>query len=219
MLKIICGKGYSQKIPVRICEFFRKSPVGLTSLTNASLAYARMHYNRLERLDLDELISTASTIVVAGFDKIGALLSELTYYLLINQPVFEKLKKEIRESFKSSQEITMASVKNLEYVDAVILEAMRLCPLSPTSLRRKTQDLDCQIAGNPIPGDTYVVVNQFSAFRSSQNFKRPLDFIPERWMKNHEFRIGFDDDKINVFKPFGVGMGSCPAKNMTEALL
>jgi len=98
-----------------------------------------MHYNKLERLDLDKLISTASTIVVAGFDKIGALPSGLTYYLLINQRVSEKLKKEIRESFKSSKEITMAGVKNLEYVDAGILEAMRLCPLLLTSLRCKTQ--------------------------------------------------------------------------------
>lgn len=38
-------------------------------------------------------------------------------------------------------------------------------------------------------------------------------------MKNHEFGIDFHDDKINVFKPFGVGMSSCPPKHMAEALL
>ena len=109
---------------------------------------------------------------------------------------------EIRESFKSSKEITMGKGQESQYVDAIILEAMRLCPLFSTSLRRKTQDLDCQIAGNTIPGDTYVAVNQFSAVRSSQNFKRPSDSIPECWMENHEFGTDFDNDKVMSSSPF-----------------
>ncbi|KAF4626977.1 hypothetical protein G7Y89_g11179 [Cudoniella acicularis] len=38
------------------------------------------------------------------------------------------------------------------------------------------------ISGNPIPGNTIVAIDLFSAGRSSLNFTLPLEFIPERWL-------------------------------------
>jgi len=59
----------------------------------------------------------------------------------------------------------------------------------------------CIIAGQHVPGNTYVSVHGWSAYHSTLNFIRRYSFIPQRWLGDEEF----DADNRNDVQPFNVG--------------
>ena len=52
----------------------------------------------------------------------------MCYYLAKNTDVYEKLKFEIRNNFSSREEMTLAKLANLEYLNRVIREGLRMFP-------------------------------------------------------------------------------------------
>lgn len=123
------------------------------------------------------------------------------------------IQAEIRNSFKSLDEITPAAVPNLKYTNAVMEEAMRLPPL-PGGLRRITNPHGNMIADTFIPGWTSVAVDLFAAGRSSSNFTKPLEFHPSRWLPSSLRPFEFDTDNRKVMQNFSVGPRACPGKKL-----
>lgn len=52
----------------------------------------------------------------------------MCYYLAKNPDVYDKLKSEIRGSFSSREEMTLARLANLVYLNLVIREGLRMFP-------------------------------------------------------------------------------------------
>lgn len=48
-------------------------------------------------------------------------------------------------------------------------------------------------------------------YLAEHNFKRPLEFIPERWMPDSEIYKEFENDRRDAFRPFSYGGRMCPA--------
>jgi hypothetical protein len=61
------------------------------------------------------------------------------------------LSKEVRSSFKSDKDITLAKVNNLWYNNAVINETMRLFPAGPETVPRVTGPAGNMICGDYLP--------------------------------------------------------------------
>ena len=61
-------------------------------------------------MSLDELGHNAMVLMLAGSETTATALAGSIFYLLQNQVVLGKLTKEIRDSFKSNDDITMAKV-------------------------------------------------------------------------------------------------------------
>lgn len=83
-----------------------------------------------------EIISTFAILLLAGSEATATLLSAATFYLLKNPSVMEKLKSEIWNSFKTEEEITQISANKLKYYLAVLDEALRIHPPTPSGLPR-----------------------------------------------------------------------------------
>jgi cytochrome P450 len=60
---------------------------------------------------------------------------------------------------------------------------------------------------------TGVAVAQYAAYRSSTNFARPDDFVPERWLDP----TLFPGDNKAVLQPFFVGGRNCLGQNIAWA--
>jgi cytochrome P450 len=103
-----------------------------------------------------------------------------------------ELVTEIRSAFTSENDISMSTVLDLTYMGAVITETMRLFHPLPGNLRRMAPAEGCTISGHFIPGNTIVACDMYAAGRSSTNFARPSDFVPERHLPDtpEEFRNG-----------------------------
>jgi cytochrome P450 len=102
-------------------------------------------------LAIPEIKSTISLLVIAGSETTATLLSGVTYMLLKNPCILAKLKDEVRSAFQDEDEITIVSVGNLNYMLAVLNEALRMYPPVPGGLSRRTGDDGDIILGQYVP--------------------------------------------------------------------
>ena len=102
-------------------------------------------------LTKDEMVSNASLLVLAGSETTATLLSGTTYLLLKNQDKYQKLVSEVRDGFNSQDEIDMNSVGKLDYMLAVLDEAMRLYPPVPHQGNRIVLRPGIMIDGKWVP--------------------------------------------------------------------
>lgn len=134
-----------------------------------------------------------------------------TVYLLLNNPhVLSKLTCIIRSDFPTQADLVHVNPQQHEYLNAVLKEGLRLYPPALDYLFRATTDESAIVAGRMVPPRTSLTMNLWAAHRDPANFHRPLDFIPERWLKDAPAE--FDGDDRTVFKPFSLGPRDCLGK-------
>ena len=136
-----------------------------------------------EKHDLrtDEVIVNSALFIVAGSETTANLLSGLFARLLWNPDKYQKLKDEIRSSFKDESEINNNSLMKLTYLSACIEEGLRIHPPVPTGLLRTVPKDGDTIDGQWVPGGTSVAVGGWAAAHNPGNFIDCDSFIPERW--------------------------------------
>jgi len=61
------------------------------------------------------------------------------YHLLTRPETYRKLKEEILNQFKSPEEMTVKSLAQMKYLNAVIEEGLRMFPPAPVSLNVSKQ--------------------------------------------------------------------------------
>jgi cytochrome P450 len=164
-----------------------------------------------EGMTQEEMEVNAMMIVAAGSESITTVLSGAINYLLRNPEKLATLTHEIRSTFQSEPQITGAALKSCTYLNAVLNEGMRLCPTIPDSMRRLVPAGGAVVCGQALPADTVVSIPPWASYRSPQNFGRPDEFLPERWLSPE--KEGKDDSKI-AFNPFSLGPHNCPGQNL-----
>lgn len=165
-----------------------------------------------DQLEFEDLLNNAETLIIAGSETTATLLSGVTYYLLANPNVLTRLVKEVRSSFDSQEEITVAKVNGLNYMLACLDEALRLYPPAATTHPRVIAPPGATIAGRFIPAGVSVGMSQYAAFRTSLNWSHRLEFIPERWLEQRDTL--FANDKRDVLQPFSYGPRNCIGRNL-----
>jgi len=178
-----------------------------------SLSEVQNQINTPSGMSKAELLPTVNLLIVAGSETTATLLSATSYFILTNPSCLSRLQAEVRNAFKTEEEIKIASVNSLSYILAILNEVLRLYPPSPTSFNRLTPPGGCQIAGKFVTGNTSVAVNQWAANHSPTNFVRADEFIPERWMGGDEFA----GDNRRAVQPFSVGRRDCIGRNLAYA--
>jgi cytochrome P450 len=134
-----------------------------------------------------------------------------TVYLLLNSPhVLSKITSIIRSDFPTQSDLSHVNLQQHGYLNAVLKEGLRLYPPAPDYLFRATTSESAIIAGRVVPPHTSLTMNLWAAHRDPINFHRPLEFIPERWLKDAPAE--FDGDDRAVFKPFSLGPRDCLGK-------
>jgi len=110
------------------------------------------HKDTEKGLSFGEMITNGSTLIIAGSETTATLLSGVTYLLLKNPRVLQKLQEEVRTTFHSDKEITMGKCNKLEYLVAVLTEALRVFPPVAVGLPRIVDAQGDMVAGNWVPG-------------------------------------------------------------------
>lgn len=159
---------------------------------------------------------------IAGSESSATSLSGITFYILTNPHAYQKLTTEIRSTYTSPDEITISSVTTLQYLEAVVSEALRLYPPVPGTLPRVVPASNGSgggetIHGAFIPAGTTVGVNHFSISRHGDNFSRANEFLPERWLPETRDTAPFNQDDRACTQPFSFGPRNCLGKNLAKA--
>lgn len=98
-----------------------------------------------------QLAAHASDFVLAGSETSATCLSTITYYLLKTPQATTRLQEEIRNAFASYSEINAASTTDLEYMNAVIREGLRIFPPLPFSIPRIVPEGGDTVDGHFLP--------------------------------------------------------------------
>jgi len=159
-------------------------------------------------MNRDEILANTETLVVAGSETTASALSGASYLLTTNPRVLRKLAEEVRSFYTGEDQIDLLSSAKLPYLNAVVEEVLRMYPPAPNSLPRETPPQGDIILAERIPGRTVLACPQYAMYHSEANFRRAMQFIPERFMGDLEFQ----NDRRDCLQPFHVGPRNCLGK-------
>ena len=100
-----------------------------------------------------EIAQTLILFMTGGTEPTASGLSGVTYNLLHNKRVYDRLTREVREAFSSDAEINNAAVNKLPYLNACVKESLRLYPPVPARFPRRTVGGQQIIDGHVIPAN------------------------------------------------------------------
>lgn len=154
------------------------------------------------RIDSTEMLGEATTLVTGGGDTVATALTVTMWNLKRHPQVYEDLLNQIRSKFSSCEQITSQAVASqIPLVDAVLNESMRLNPVLPGPMWRRT-DKSIVVDGHVVPGGTEVGAMRLSCFHHRGAFHDPQEWKPERFLKD-------TGDNLDAFQPFGLGPRTC----------
>jgi hypothetical protein len=88
-----------------------------------------------EKIHLEQV---ALQLFIAGFDPIRLLFYGSLFFLLKNPETYTALAAEIRNTFKSYNDITADNAARLQYLHACLQETLRVFPISAAGMPRKS---------------------------------------------------------------------------------
>ncbi|KAK7044190.1 hypothetical protein VNI00_007910 [Paramarasmius palmivorus] len=180
-------------------------------IAGPSLAFDLMSHEAGSTLT-DEQLRTIKWVLVttynAGTESVQQTHGTIISFILAMARFPEKQRlaqEEIDRVLGGKRMPTIADLPNLPYVNAVIKETMRLHPVVPLGIPRRTAE-DDEYMGNHIPKGTIIIPNVWSIALTPNCQYDPHEFIPERFL----------DSSAEIPDPFaylfGFGRRVCPGK-------
>ncbi|KAI1407946.1 cytochrome P450 [Hypoxylon sp. FL1857] len=173
--------------------------------------------NEDKRLSLDTINSTFLELTTAGSDTVATVLGGTMNCLVNNRDKLEILQREVRGLEEGG--LTLNALQDLEYLNAVLKEGLRLCPPVPWVLPRRVPDGGSTVCGTWLPAGTPVSIQAFSMNRNPEYFHQASTFLPERWLPEamKDPLSPFAKDRREAVQPFSVGPWSCLGQNLAWA--
>jgi len=104
-----------------------------------------------EKLTEAEVTANSILIVGGGAETTSTCLSATMYHLCKTPRVMQKLRDELRQTFASSEEITVKACANMPYLKATIDESLRIFPVASFITPRVTPKGGHTVDGEVIP--------------------------------------------------------------------
>ncbi|KAJ4826984.1 hypothetical protein Tsubulata_038906 [Turnera subulata] len=159
-------------------------------------------------VDTDTTIkANCMSLLLGGNDTTVITITWALCLLLNNLHVLKKAQDELDERVGKDRLVSESDIKDLVYLQAIVKETLRLYPAAPLGAPRVAME-DCEIAGFHVPAGTRLFVNMWKLHRDPRIWSNPLEFHPERFLRenaNMDVR-GTDFEYV----PFGSGRRMCP---------
>nr|QBC73130.1 cytochrome P450 mono-oxygenase [Osmia bicornis] len=167
----------------------------------------KAHPEKLNNIELTDSLLTAQAFVFfsAGFETSSTTISNTLYELAVNQEIQNKLREEIMEyCSKDKGELEYETVKEMEYLDKVFKETLRMYPAVSLLIRNAISNYTFDGTKVSIPKGTKIWIPVFALHRNSDIYPNPDSFDPER----------FNEDAVAArnsmhYLPFGDGPRNC----------
>ncbi|XP_045140312.1 cytochrome P450 3A4-like [Echinops telfairi] len=149
-----------------------------------------------------ELVAQSIIFIFAGYETTSTALSFVMYLLATHPDCQQKLQQEIDEALPSKAPPNYDVVNQMEYLDMVVNETLRLYPIAGRIERVCKKDVE--VCGLMIPKGTVVMVPSFALQRDPEYWPEPEKFLPERFSKENK-----DNIDPYLYLPFGTGPRNC----------
>ncbi|XP_032460637.1 cytochrome P450 3A29-like [Phocoena sinus] len=149
-----------------------------------------------------ELVAQSIIFIFAGYETTSSCLSFILYELATRPDVQQKLQEEVDATFPNKAPPTYEALVQMEYLDMVLNESLRIFPIAGRIERVCKKDVE--VNGVFIPKGTTVVVPLFVLHNDPELWPEPEEFRPERFSKKNK-------ESINpyTYLPFGIGPRNC----------
>ncbi|XP_042347378.1 cytochrome P450 3A30-like [Plectropomus leopardus] len=149
-----------------------------------------------------EILSQAMIFIFAGYETSSSTLGFVAYNLATHPDIQKTLQEEIDKTFPEKRQPTYEALMQMEYLDMVINESMRLYPIA-NRLERVSKS-SVEINGVTIPKGTVITVPVYTLHHDPALWSEPEAFKPERFSKENK-----DNIDPYAFLPFGAGPRNC----------
>ena len=146
-------------------------------------------------------------LILAATDTTTVTLTWALSLLLNNREALKKAKQELDIQVGRERQVKESDVKNLEYLQAILKETMRLYPAGPLLVPHESLE-DCTLVGYNIPIGTRLLVNVPKLHRDPSVWVNPTEFQPERFLTTHK-DVDVKGQHFELI-PFGSGRRMCP---------
>uniref|UniRef100_A0A4D5RI36 Putative cytochrome n=1 Tax=Ixodes scapularis TaxID=6945 RepID=A0A4D5RI36_IXOSC len=161
-----------------------------------------------KKLSEEEAMAQCILFHVAGVEAISGIAALVSYYLAVHPDMQAKLRDEADDCFaKHGRFPSYDVVSKLEYLDAVVLETLRICP--PFTRLERTFNKDYVIGNTDIkvPKDSVITVPIYAMHHDPDFYPNPESFMPERFLEGNASEIN-----PYTYFPFGYGPRNCVAQ-------
>ena len=150
----------------------------------------------------DEMIEAQGMVfLLAGFETTANTLGSLIYHVATHPEVQERIVEEITDNI-GSDDITHENISTLEYLEACIMETLRVNP--PAIEHVRTCVNDCVVNGIKIKKGVRIQMPIYPAHYDPEFFPEPEKYQPERFLKENA-----DNIVPYTWRPFGAGNRVC----------
>lgn len=155
-----------------------------------------------------ETLALAWTLFMDSFETAALGMHAILYELGKDERVQKKLREEILENLNKDGKIDFEKLHELQYLDQVFFEGLRLHPPATFTTKECTESYELEgLKGHkfPVTKRTSALIPIYCLHRDAEYFPHPDTFNPER----------FDDDGVKAFRdkciliPFGEGPRIC----------
>ncbi|CAF3757439.1 unnamed protein product [Rotaria sp. Silwood1] len=148
-----------------------------------------------------EILGQALVFLVAGYETTSVLIS-FFFYVMATEPVIqEKVYNEIRQEL-GDDEVTYEKLSQLQYLDMVINETLRMYP--PFTRFERVASNNYQLGNYDIPKGTIISVPVYPIHHDPNIWPEPEKFIPERFLPTEKAKR-----HPMTYLPFGDGPRNC----------
>ncbi|XP_034585386.1 cytochrome P450 81Q32 [Setaria viridis] len=152
----------------------------------------------------DTVIKGIVMVLLSAGTDTSALTTEWAMALLLTRPeAMQKVRAELDGNVGRSRLVEESDITNLPYLQCVVKETLRLCPVGPVIPAHEAME-DCTVGGYHVRRGTMILVNAWLIHRDPKLWEEPEEFRPERFL----------DASTTPMLPFGLGRRRCPGEGL-----
>ncbi|CAN5972814.1 unnamed protein product [Sphagnum jensenii] len=147
-------------------------------------------------------------MLVGGIDTSSVTLEWVMAELLRHPDIMKRAQEELDTIVGTNRLVSESDLQHLPYLQAILKETFRIHPPGPLLLPHRSIQ-PCQVEGYYLPTNTRLIVNLWAMGCDPNNWEKPLEFDPDRFMQHPEIDVHGHDFEL---LPFGTGRRACPGR-------
>ena len=168
------------------------------------------------KFSMSDIVGDMVLFLFAGSDSTSKTLSVCVYYLAKYPEIAEKVYLELQShglTKESTKPLTVDTINELVYLEAVLKECMRLAAVAPASFDKIITE-DFSLGQYKFYRGDKIVLPYVFHFSSEKYFPEPEKFDPERFLGTRAKSF-----PQMAYIPFSSGRRACLGRNLAEAII
>nr|AGU36299.1 cytochrome P450 CYP18B3 [Spodoptera littoralis] len=151
---------------------------------------------------VQQIVQIMNDLFSAGMETSLTSLLWTCIMMMKHPEVAEKVRADLREVVAPGERVTMAHRLQLPYIEAVLIETMRMVSIVPLGTTH-VNTAEWKIGNYTIPAGTHIVPLIHRMNMDPDIYMEPEQFRPERFIRDGKFVI------TDTFMQFGIGQRMC----------